>query len=105
MAKEESKFIKYLDNKVEVKGKPPVGESVPVYVRPGDKIDLEALGLNLETANFKLVGGDIVLNIPGGGTYTFVSLALMGYGNGAPEFVSAGGKTVTLGTVLSILKR
>ena len=56
MANEESKVIKYLDNKVEIKGKPVNGESIPVYIRHGDKIDLQALGINLETANFKLVG-------------------------------------------------
>lgn len=101
MAKEESKLIKYLENKVEIKGKPPVGQNLPVYVRPGDKIDLEVLGINLETADFKLIGGDIVLNIPGSGSYTFVSLALMGYGDSAPEFIGSGGKVVTLGTILS----
>ena len=78
MAKEESKIVKYLDSKVQIKGKPSVGENVPVYVRPGDKIDLESLGLNLETAKFKLVGGDMILDIPDGGSFTFVSLALMG---------------------------
>ena len=65
MANEESKLVKYLDNKVEIKGKPPKGEAIAVYVRPGDKVDLQALGLDLETAKFKLVGGDIVLDVPG----------------------------------------
>ena len=101
MANEETKFIKYLENKVQIKGKPPVGDSMAVYVRPGDKMDLEALGLNLETVKFKLVGGDIVLDIPGGGSFTFVSLALMGYGDAAPEFLGMGGKPITLGAILS----
>lgn len=73
MAQEDSKFIKYLDNKVQVKTKVPVGNNIAVYVRPGDKIDLEALGINLDTAKFKLIGGDIVLEMPGSGSFTFVS--------------------------------
>lgn len=101
MANEESKLVKYLDNKVEIKGKPPKGEAVAVYVRPGDKVDLQALGLDLETAKFKLVGGDIVLDVPGGGTYTFVSMALMGYSNSGPEFMGMGGKITSLSTILS----
>lgn len=101
MAKEESKVVKYLDSKVEIKTKPPVGENVPIYIRPLDKIDLQALGINLETANFKLIGGDMVLDVPGGGSFTFVSLALMGYCDSQPEFLGAGGKLVSLGTILS----
>lgn len=101
MAKEESKIVKYLDSKVQIKGKPSVGENVPVYVRPGDKIDLESLGLNLETAKFKLVGGDMILDIPDGGSFTFVSLALMGYGDNTPEFLGTAGKVVSLGAILS----
>ena len=101
MAKEESKFVKYLDNKVEIKGKPPVGESVAVYIRPGDKIDIEALGIDLETAKFKLIGGDIVLELPNSGSYTFVSLALMSYSDSQPEFIGKGGKITSLSTILS----
>ena len=77
MAQEESKFIKYLNNKVQIKEKAPVGENIAIYIRPGDKIDLEALGINLENAKFKLIGGDIVLEMAGAGNYTFVSLAYM----------------------------
>ena len=101
MAKEESKFVKYLDNKVEIKGKPPVGQSVAVFVRPGDKIDLEALGINLETAKFKLVGGDIILEMPNAGSYTFVSLGLMAYSDIETEFLGMGGKITSLSTILS----
>ena len=77
MAKDKETLVKYLDGKVQIKGKPLAGENIPVYVRPGDKIDLELLGLNLETAKFKLVGGDLILEIPGAGEFTFVSLALI----------------------------
>ena len=101
MAQEDSKFIKYLDNKVQVKTKAPAGNNVAVYVRPGDKIDLEALGVNLDTAKFKLIGGDIVLEIPGSGSFTFVSLALMGFNTDAPEFIGLGGKVSTLSSIQS----
>ena len=101
MAQEDSKFIKYQDNKVQIKTKAPAGSNVAVYVRPGDKIDLEALGINLDTAKFKLIGGDMVLEIPGSGSFTFVSLALMGFNTDAPEFIGLGGKITTLSSLLS----
>ena len=101
MAKDKETLVKYLDGKVQIKGKPLAGENIPVYVRPGDKIDLELLGLNLETAKFKLVGGDLILEIPGAGEFTFVSLALMGYSGDAPEFLGAAGKIITLNSILS----
>ena len=100
MATKDSKFVKYLNKKVEIKGKPEAGDNIAVYVRPGDKIDFELLGFNLENANFKLVGGDIVLEIPNAGSYTFVSMALMGYNDVPPEFLSAG-KTISLSSILS----
>ena len=77
MSKDKETLVKYLDGKVQIKSKPLAGENIPVYVRPGDKIDLEALGINLENAKFKLIGGDIVLEMAGAGNYTFVSLAYM----------------------------
>ena len=101
MAQEESKFIKYLSDKVQIKTKAPKGENIAVYVRPGDKIDLEALEINLENAKFKLVGGDIVLEMPEYGSFTFVSLALMGYGDNAPDFIGLGGKITSLSAILS----
>ncbi|MDD4330300.1 MAG: calcium-binding protein, partial [Aliarcobacter sp.] len=101
MAQEESKFIKYLNNKVQIKEKAPVGDNIAIYIRPGDKIDLEALGINLENAKFKLIGGDIVLEMPGAGNYTFVSLALMGYGGNTPEFIGVAGKVTSLSAILS----
>jgi hypothetical protein len=63
MSKDKETLVKYLDGKVQIKSKPLAGENIPVYVRPGDKIDLELLGLNLETAKFKLVGGDLILAV------------------------------------------
>ena len=101
MAQEESKFIKYLNNKVQIKEKAPVGDNIAIYVRPGDKIDLEALGINLENAKFKLIGGDIVLEMAGAGNYTFVSLALMGYAENTPEFIGLGGMVTSLSAILS----
>jgi hypothetical protein len=101
MSKDKETLVKYLDGKVQIKSKPLAGENIPVYVRPGDKIDLELLGLNLETAKFKLVGGDLILEIPGAGEFTFVSLALMGYSGDAPEFLGVAGKIVTLSSILS----
>jgi len=40
--------------------------------------------MDIENANYKLVGGDLVLEVPGGGTITFVSMALMAYHENAP---------------------
>ncbi len=48
-----------------------------------------------------MVGGDLILEIPGAGEFTFVSLALMGYSSGAPEFIGAAGKIITLSSILS----
>ena len=96
-----SQLVKYAEGKVELKGKPNVGENVPVYVRPGDKIDLEELGLNLERAKFKLIGGDLILDVPEAGSFTFVSLALMGYDELVPDFIGFNGKLTSLGTILT----
>jgi len=100
VATKDSKFVKYLNKKVAIKGKPENGDNIAVYVRPGDKIDFELLGFDLENANFKLVGGDIVLEIPDAGSYTFVSMALMAYGDTPPSFLT-GGKTISLSNILS----
>ncbi|MFV0561764.1 calcium-binding protein [Malaciobacter mytili] len=99
MAKNDE-IVKYLNKKVQIKGKPQSGENIAVYVRPGDKIDLEDANLNLDDVSYKLIGGDIILEFPDGGVYTFVSMALMGY-NDTPPTLSIGGKTMTLGNILS----
>ncbi len=95
-----NELVKYLDKKVQITGKPQSGENIAVYVRPGDKIDFQSQGFNLEDAKYKLIGGDIILEFPDGGVYTFVSMALMGYNDTPPSF-TIGGKDLTLSTILS----
>ena len=55
MAKEQ---VNYQSNKVDVKA-PKSGESVNVFVRPGDKLNL---GFELKSAEYKLVGGDMMFD-------------------------------------------
>ena len=100
MAAQDSKFVKYLDKKVKVVEKPANGQNVAVYARPGDEVDLAALGMDIENANYKLVGGDLVLEVPGGGTITFVSMALMAYHENAPLLTNAG-RQVSLASILA----
>jgi Ca2+-binding RTX toxin-like protein len=94
------KIVEYRDGKVIIKKLPKDGESEAVYARPGDEIDMQVDGINLEDLETRLVGGDIVFSMPNGSTLTFVSMALMAYNEMAPTFKSAGGK-MTLEGVLS----
>lgn len=97
----DNKYVKYLDKSVKIIDKPKVNENISVYVRPGDLVDFKIPGINLEDLEYELVGGDIVINIPGNGTFTFVSMALMGYNDTPPKFASSSGKELSLGDILS----
>src|SRR5574343_221572 len=81
MAAQDSKFVKYLDKKVKVLEKPANGQNVAVYARPGDEVDL-------------------AVEVPGGGTITFVSMALMAYHENAPLLTNAG-RQVSLASILA----
>lgn len=84
-----------------MKKEPQKGQNVAVYVRPGDDIEFDLDGVALESLEYRLVGGDIVVQLPSGGLLTFVSMALMGYSDNPPGFTGMGGQKFTLGQVLS----
>ncbi|MGB5920241.1 calcium-binding protein, partial [Arcobacter sp.] len=94
-------ILDYKNDKVVIKEQPNKGENVAVYVRPGDEIDYDINGLNIDKLDYRLVGGDIVVTLPKGGIFTFVSMALMGYSENPPSFKGVGGQTFSLGQVLS----
>ncbi|WP_423298271.1 calcium-binding protein, partial [Arcobacter sp. YIC-310] len=97
----DNKYVKYQNKSVKIIDKPKSGENVSVYVRPGDLVDFKIPGINLEDLEYELVGGDIVIDIPNQGTFTFVSMALMGYNDTPPSFASNSGKKLSLGDILS----
>lgn len=94
-------ILSYQNKKVLVKKAPQKGQNVAVYVRPGDEIEYQLDGINIETLEYRLVGGDIVVTLPNGGLFTFVSMALMGYSDNPPGFSGVGGQKFSLGQVLS----
>jgi hypothetical protein len=97
----DNKYIKYQNKSLKIIDKPLQGENIAVYVRPGDLVDFNVPGINLEDLEYQLIGGDIVIDIPGYGTFTFVSMALMGFNDTPPRFLSNSGKQLTLGDILS----
>jgi len=66
MAKE---VVKYKHNKILIKKFPKKGEDIQVFVKPNDQIEFLK---DVPDVNYKLVGGDIVAELPNGGTITFV---------------------------------
>ncbi|MFA7083614.1 MAG: hypothetical protein WC141_03655, partial [Arcobacteraceae bacterium] len=94
-------ILDYQNKKVLVKQAPTKGQNVAVYVRPGDEIEYKIDGIDLENLDYRLVGGDIVVTMPNGGIFTFVSMALMGYSDNQPSFSGANGQKYNLGQVLS----
>lgn len=96
--------LQYQNNKVLVKKAPLKGQNVAVYVRPGDDVVYEMENVDVASLDYRLVGGDIVVTMPNGGVFTFVSMALMGYSENPPSFFGAGGQKFTLGDVLSGVK-
>lgn len=97
-------ILQYQSNKVVVKKIPLKGQNVAVYVRPGDNVFYEVAGVDLASLEYRLVGGDIVVSMPNGGSFTFVSMALMGYSESPPSFFGTGGQKFTLEDVLSQVK-
>ncbi len=96
--------LQYQSNKVVVKKIPLKGQNIAVYVRPGDNVFYEMAGVDLASLEYRLVGGDIVVAMPNGGSFTFVSMALMGYSESPPSFFGVGGQKFTLEDVLSQVK-
>ena len=100
----DSEIVQYKDKKVQLKQIPNQGENISVYVRPGDEVDFNLNGINLEDLQYKLIGGDIIIDIPNQGSFTFVSMALMGYSDTPPFFNLGGAATLTLNTILSAIE-
>lgn len=96
--------LEYQDKKVVVKKTPLKGQNVAVYVRPGDDILYDLDGIDISSLEYRLVGGDIVVTMPNGGIFTFVSMALMGYSENPPSFFGSNGQRFTLDDVLSEVK-
>jgi hypothetical protein len=93
--------LDYQSKKVVVKKAPEKGQNVAVFVRPGDNVEYALDDLDLDSLEYRLVGGDIVVTMPNGGLLTFVSMALMGYNENPPSFLGANGQQFNLGQVLS----
>ena len=100
----DSEIVKYKSNKVQLKKAPNQGDNVSVYVRPGDEVDFDLEGINLAELDYKLVGGDIIIDIPNQGSFTFVSMALMGYNDTPPFFNFGGVSQLSLGSILSAIE-
>jgi len=100
----DSEIVQYKDKKVQLKQIPNQGENISVYVRPGDEVDFNLNGINLQDLQYKLVGGDIIIDIPNQGSFTFVSMALMGYSDTPPFFNLGGATKLTLNTILSAIE-
>ncbi|OHD98880.1 MAG: hypothetical protein A3K14_03320 [Sulfurimonas sp. RIFCSPLOWO2_12_FULL_36_74] len=97
-------ILQYDNKKVVVKKAPSSGQNVAVYVRPGDDVVYDMKDINLDSLDYRLIGGDIVVTMPNGGVFTFVSMALMGYGDNPPSFLATGSQVLTLGEILSEVK-
>ncbi|GKT30446.1 hypothetical protein ADUPG1_001514, partial [Aduncisulcus paluster] len=100
----DSNIVKYKSNKVEIKKVPNKGDNISVYVRPGDEIDFLLEDINLADLDYKLVGGDIIIEVPDQGSFTFVSMALMGYNDTPPFFNFGVGGQLSLGAILSAIE-
>ena len=72
----QAQAIEYNDKKVVVKELPKSGEDLQVFVRPSDSIDFL---MDIDKATYQIVGGDILLKLPDGGTITFVSMGLLAF--------------------------
>ena len=72
----QSEAVEYKNNKIIIKDLPVKGEDVQVFVRPGDKIEVLK---DIDQATYQIVGGDILLKLPDGGTITFVSMGLLAF--------------------------
>ena len=88
--------VKYDNGSIKISQLPKSGEDIQIFVRPSDQIYFPK---DLPKATYQLIGGDVVMKIPGGGTITFVSMGLVAFtqNNLAIHFPSA---TVSLSQIL-----
>ncbi len=93
--------IGYSKSTITLKSTPKKGENVNVFLRPGDEL---SLGMDLSRAEFQVVGGDVIANLPGGGTITFVSLGMTAFENNAPVMKLPSGAKLDVSQILSSVK-
>ena len=84
MPKNEASYVVYGDEKVTITSAPDKGDSISVFARPGDKIGFD---FDISKAQFKMVGGDIVVHIPDEGEIVFVSMAILAFEENPPVIV------------------
>ena len=53
------------------------GENQIVFPTPNSQIKFDSKLLDIKNIKYKIVGGDVVVELPNGGTYTLVSKAIM----------------------------
>ncbi|MFP4485358.1 MAG: hypothetical protein ACLFOC_00275, partial [Campylobacterales bacterium] len=90
--------VSYEDKKVLLSAPPGTGENTNVFSRPGDKIEF---GFDISEAKYRLVGGDVVLELPNESFLTFVNMGIMAFSENAPEFVLPGGMTIASTAILN----
>jgi Ca2+-binding RTX toxin-like protein len=90
--------VSYEDKKVVLSAPPNAGENTNVFSRPGDKIEFD---FDISQAKYRLVGGDIVLELPNESYLTFVNMGIMAFSDNAPEFMLPGGITIPSTAILN----
>jgi len=68
--------VVYKNDTIIIKALPPKGEDIQVFVRPTDTIEFP---YDISDASYQIVGGDVLLKLPDGGTITFVSMGLLAF--------------------------
>ena len=92
----ENANVEYKNNKAIIKALPKNGENLSVFLRPGDEVVFQLDGVNPDALEYVLIGGDIVVSLPGLGALTFPSLGLMGFSGNAPKVNFGNGKLVSI---------
>jgi len=72
----QSGTVIYKNNEILIKDLPERSQDLQVFVRPSDSIEFP---VDLKGATYQIVGGDILLKLPSGGTITFVAMGLLAF--------------------------
>ena len=96
-----NKNVEYKNNKAIIKSLPQNGENLSVFLRPGDEVIFQLEGINAEKLEYLLIGGDIIVSLPGFGSFTFPSLGLMGFSDNAPKLNFGNGKIASIDDIFS----
>lgn len=90
--------IVYKSDGIKVEKAPISGENLMVYARPGDKVNID---FDTKGAEYKLVGGDIILALPNGGVVTFVSMGIMALEGDSPVIGLKDGQVYDSATIIN----